>query len=162
MVGRNGSSAATTSERSESALDAYSRTVIAVAEAVGPSVANLRVRRATRRGAMLGAGTGVVISADGFLITSAHVMEGARRGVAEFGDGRDCEVSLVGADPLSDLAVLRTDHGALNAARLGDAGRLRVGQLVVAIGNPQGYASSVTAGVISGLGRSLPVGARAG
>jgi S1-C subfamily serine protease len=144
------------------ALDAYSRAVIAVAEALSPSVANLQVRRRTRRGPAVGAGSGVVISPDGFLVTSAHVIEGARRGVASFGDGREADVALVGADPLSDLAVLRADGGDFAAADLGDAAALRVGQLVVAIGNPQGFAGSVTAGVISGLGRSLPVGARGG
>jgi S1-C subfamily serine protease len=144
------------------ALDAYSRTVISVAEALSPSVANLQVRRRTRRGQAMGAGSGVAISADGFLITSAHVVEGSRRGVASFSDGHETDVSLVGSDPLSDLAVLRADGGTLHAATLGDAESLRVGQLVVAIGNPQGFASSVTAGVVSGLGRSLPVGARGG
>jgi S1-C subfamily serine protease len=142
-------------------LDAYSRVVIGVAEALGPSVANLQVRRRTRRGTVTGAGSGVAISADGFLITSAHVVEGTRRGVASFSDGRETDVSLVGSDPLSDLAVLRAD-AELTPAQLGDAAAVRVGQLVVAIGNPQGFASSVTAGVISGLGRSLPVGARGG
>jgi S1-C subfamily serine protease len=144
------------------ALDAYSRTVISVADALSPSVANLQVRRRTRRGLATGAGSGVAISADGFLITSAHVVEGSRRGVASFSDGHETDVSLVGSDPLSDLAVLRADGGTLHAATLGDAESLRVGQLVVAIGNPQGFASSVTAGVVSGLGRSLPVGARGG
>jgi serine protease Do len=147
---------------SERALDAYSRTVIAVADALSPSVANLQVRRRTRRGPGVGAGSGVAISADGFLITSAHVVEGARRGTAGFSDGRESEVTLVGSDPLSDLAVLRADSGELSPAPLGDAATLRVGQLVVAIGNPQGFAGSVTAGVVSGLGRSLPVGARGG
>jgi S1-C subfamily serine protease len=149
-------------ETSESPLDAYSRTVIGVAEALGPSVANLQVRRRTRRGPGLGAGSGVVISSDGFLITSAHVVEGPRRGVASFNDGRETAVSVVGSDPLSDLAVLRAQDSDLDPAPLGDAAALRVGQLVVAIGNPQGFASSVTAGVVSGLGRSLPVGARGG
>ena len=146
----------------ESALDAYSRTVISVAEALSPSVANLQVSRRTRRGTAMGAGSGVAISADGFLITSAHVVEGSRRGVASFSDGVETDVSVVGSDPLSDLAVLRADGGSLRPAALGDASGLRVGQLVVAIGNPQGFASSVTAGVVSGLGRSLPVGARGG
>ena len=146
----------------ESPLDAYSRIVIAVAEALSTSVANLQVRRRTRRGTAVGAGSGVVISPDGFLITSAHVVEGSRRGVASFSDGRETNVALVGADPLSDLAVLRADGGDFAAAALGDAAALRIGQLVVAIGNPQGFASSVTAGVVSGLGRSLPVGARGG
>ncbi|HEX8976679.1 MAG TPA: trypsin-like peptidase domain-containing protein, partial [Solirubrobacteraceae bacterium] len=144
------------------ALDAYSRAVIAVAEALSPSVANLQVRRRTRRGPGIGAGSGVVISPDGFLVTSAHVIEGSRRGVASFGDGREADVSLVGADPLSDLAVLRAEGSDFVAAELGDAAALRVGQLVVAIGNPQGFAGSVTAGVVSGLGRSLPVGVRGG
>jgi S1-C subfamily serine protease len=146
----------------EDALDAYSRTVISVAEALSPSVANLQVSRRTRRGTAMGAGSGVAISADGFLITSAHVVEGSRRGVASFSDGIETDVSVVGSDPLSDLAVLRADGGSLAPAALGDAAGLRVGQLVVAIGNPQGFASSVTAGVVSGLGRSLPVGARGG
>jgi S1-C subfamily serine protease len=149
-------------DQSAIALDAYSRTVIAVAEALGDSVANLQVRRRTRRGPAMGAGSGVAISADGFLVTSAHVVEGARRGVASFSDGHETNMSVVGADPLSDLAVLRADGGDLTPATLGDAAGLRVGQLVVAIGNPNGFAGSVTAGVISGLGRSLPVGARGG
>src|ERR1700760_1030764 len=144
------------------ALDAYSRVVISVAETLSPSVANLQVRRRTRRGPAVGAGSGVVITPDGFLITSAHVIEGSRRGTASFGDGREANVTLVGADPLSDLAVLRAEGSDFIAADLGDAAALRVGQLVVAIGNPQGFAGSVTAGVISGLGRSLPVGARGG
>jgi S1-C subfamily serine protease len=162
MSSDNGSSVHSAAARSEAALDAYSRTVIAVAEALSPSVVNLQVKRQTRRGTAVGAGSGVAISPDGFLVTSAHVVEGARRGVASFSDGRECDVSVVGSDPLSDLAVLRTDGADLAPARLGDAAGLRVGQLVVAIGNPQGFASSVTAGVVSGLGRSLPVGARGG
>jgi serine protease Do len=149
-------------ELTQTALDAYSRTVIAVAEALSRSVANLQVTRRTRRGPAVGAGSGVVITPDGFLITSAHVVEGSRRGVASFSDGREAKVALVGADPLSDLAVLRAEDGDFAAAALGDATGLRVGQLVVAIGNPQGFSSSVTAGVVSGLGRSLPVGARGG
>jgi S1-C subfamily serine protease len=144
------------------ALDAYSRAVIAVAEALSPTVANLQVRHRTRRGPSVGAGSGVVISPDGFLVTSAHVIEGARRGVASFGDGREADVTLVGADPLSDLAVLRAEGADFIPAVLGDAAALRVGQLVVAIGNPQGFGGSVTAGVVSGLGRSLPVGPRGG
>jgi S1-C subfamily serine protease len=149
-------------ELTQTALDAYSRTVIGVAEALSRSVANLQVTRRTRRGPAVGAGSGVVITPDGFLITSAHVVEGSRDGVASFSDGREAKVALVGADPLSDLAVLRAEEADFTAATLGDATGLRVGQLVVAIGNPQGFASSVTAGVVSGLGRSLPVGARGG
>jgi serine protease Do len=136
------------------ALDAYSRVVTGVAERLGPSVANLRVGR---RGRLAGAGSGVVITPDGFLLTCAHVVAGARpRARASFTDGSDVEVSVVGADPLSDLALLRAESARLPAASLGDAAALRVGQLVVAIGNPHGYEGSVTAGVVSALGRSLP------
>jgi S1-C subfamily serine protease len=135
---------------------------MAVAEALTPSVANLKVLRRTRRGEALGAGSGVVITPDGYVVTSAHVVEGARSGVASFPDGRETGVAVVGADRLSDLAVLRAETGDLTPALLGDAEDLRVGQLVVAIGNPHGFASSVTAGVVSGLGRSLPVGRRGG
>jgi S1-C subfamily serine protease len=162
MSSQNGSNTLSAHERSDAALDAYSRTVVTVAEALSPSVANLQVRRRTRRGTAYGAGSGVAISSDGFIVTSAHVVEGSRRGTASFSDGREINVSVVGADPMSDLAVLRSDGGDLHPATLGDAAELRVGQLVVAIGNPQGFASSVTAGVVSGLGRSLPVGARGG
>ncbi|HTE64098.1 MAG TPA: trypsin-like peptidase domain-containing protein [Solirubrobacteraceae bacterium] len=136
------------------ALDAYSRVVTSVAESVSPSVANLRL---TRRGRTVGAGSGVVITPDGFLLTSAHVVEGgAGRVRGSFTDGRELTLRIVGADPLSDLAVLRADEPAPDPAPLGDAAALRVGQLVVAIGNPHGFASSVTAGVVSALGRSLP------
>ena len=146
---------ATTLPDESEALDAYSRVVTTVAESVSPSVANLRL---TRRGRAVGAGSGVVITPDGFLLTSAHVVEGGGGGRVHgsFTDGRELTLRMVGADPLSDLAVLRTDESAPEAAPLGDAAALRVGQLVVAIGNPHGFASSVTAGVVSALGRSLP------
>jgi S1-C subfamily serine protease len=138
-------------------LDAYSRAVTFVAEQLSPSVANLRVSRPGRGGRVIdGGGSGVVITADGYLLTSAHVVEGTGRGAASFADGREVGFEVIGADPLSDLAVLRTDEGGLAPAVLGDAERLRVGQLVVAIGNPYGFAGSVTAGVVSALGRSLP------
>jgi len=141
----------------EEALDAYSRAVILVAERLTPSVASLRVSRRGRSGRTLdGAGSGVVIATDGFALTSAHVVAGARRGQATFPDGSDHGFEVVGSDPLSDLAVLCIDGGSLTAAELGDAERLRVGQLVVAIGNPHGFGGSVTAGVVSALGRSLP------
>jgi S1-C subfamily serine protease len=146
----------------ESAMDAYSRTVVGVAEGLAASVANLQVTRRTRRGEGVGAGSAVVLAPDGYLLTSAHVVQGSTAGTASFGDGRETKVSVVGADPLSDLAVLRAEAGDLQPALLGDAEHLRVGQLVVAIGNPQGFSSSVTAGVVSGLGRSLPVGRRGG
>jgi serine protease Do len=130
-------------------LDAYSRAVMGVVERLSPSVASVRVRR--------GSGSAVAITADGFLLTSAHVIGRSRGGAASFTDGRTLSFELTGADPLSDLAVLRADARDLAPAELGDAEALRVGQLVVAIGNPYGYAGSVTAGVVSGLGRSLPV-----
>ena len=140
------------------ALDAYSRVVAGVAERLAPSVANLRVTRRMRGGHLpVGAGSGVVLTADGFVLTSAHVVPEPRsRGRAAFVDGRELAFTVVGRDPLSDLAVLRADADDLVPAALGDADGLRVGQLVVAIGNPHGFAGSVTAGVVSALGRSLP------
>jgi S1-C subfamily serine protease len=142
----------------EDALDAYSEVVVRVAEQVTPSVANLRVERRVRGGRVLaGGGSGVVITPDGFLVTSAHVVAGtAGTGRASFSDGRDVEFAVIGADALSDLAVLRLGGDAFSAVELGDAELLRVGQLVVAIGNPNGFSGSVTAGVVSALGRSLP------
>jgi S1-C subfamily serine protease len=147
----------------DEALDAYSRVVTAVARDLAPSVANLRVTRRLRGGrTAMGGGSAVVITPDGFLVTSAHVVEGSRSGGASFVDGREMRFAVVGADPLSDIAVLRADAEDLAPAQLGDASDLKVGQLVVAIGNPHGYAGSVTAGVVSALGRSLPVGRRGG
>jgi S1-C subfamily serine protease len=144
------------------ALDAYSRTVSSVAELLSPSVAHLRVRRRIRGGTVEGGGSAVVTTPDGYMLTSAHVVAGARRPVrASFVDGREVEAAVVGADALSDLAVLRAEGGELRPAELGDAEALRVGQLVVAIGNPNGFAGSVTAGVVSALGRSLPTRAGA-
>jgi serine protease Do len=144
------------------ALDAYSRTVMSVAERLAPSVANLRVTRQTRRGRVrAGGGSAVVLTPDGFLLTSAHVVASpSSGGRASFVDGRELGFSVVGADPFSDLAVLRADSRDLVPATLGDAESLRVGQLVVAIGNPNGFAGSVTAGVVSALGRSLPARSR--
>jgi serine protease Do len=136
----------------EEAFDAYSQAVMRVAERLSPSVASLRSRG--------GGGSAVAITPDGFLLTSAHVVQRSRRVRATFTDGRELEVEVIGTDPLSDLAVLRA-HDALVAAMLGDAEKLRVGQLVVAIGNPHGFAGSVTAGVVSALGRSLPTRAGA-
>jgi S1-C subfamily serine protease len=146
----------------EEALDAYSRVVTGVAGAVTPAIANLRLMRRSRGGQVpVGAGSGVALTPDGFILTSAHVVSGPRRhGRASFTDGRELRFEVMGADPLSDLAVLRADGDGLHAAQLGDAERLRVGQLVVAIGNPNGFAGSVTAGVVSALGRSLPARTR--
>ncbi|MGH3005996.1 MAG: S1C family serine protease [Gaiellaceae bacterium] len=142
----------------EEALDAYSRAVVAVAERLSPSVANLRVSRRVRGGRRaMGGGSGVVITPDGFLLTSAHVVAGSDGRVEAIVGGREIRAEVVGADPLSDLAVLRSDATDLAPAELGDAETLRVGQLVVAIGNPNGFDGSVTAGVVSALGRDLRV-----
>jgi S1-C subfamily serine protease len=138
------------------AFDAYSRTVSGVAERLIPSVAHLAVSRRTRRGRAEGAGSGVAISSDGYMLTSAHVVASGQRLTASFSDGRELNGKVAGADPLSDLAVVHVDGRDLTPARLGDADDLRVGQLVVAIGSPMGLAGTVTAGVVSALGRSLP------
>ena len=103
-----------------------------------------------------GAGSGVAISSDGYMLTSAHVVSGGNRLSASFSDGREIGAEVIGADSLSDLAVVRADARDLTPAELGDADELRVGQLVVAIGSPMGLAGTVTAGVVSALGRSLP------
>jgi serine protease Do len=132
----------------DEAFDAYSQAVMRVAERLSPSVASLRARG--------GGGSAVAITPDGFLLTSAHVVQRSRQVRASFTDGRELMAEIIGSDPLSDLAVLRTSDDALHAAALGDAEKLRVGQLVVAIGNPHGFSGSVTAGVVSAIGRSLP------
>jgi S1-C subfamily serine protease len=136
------------------ALDAYSSTVTAVAQRVLPAVASLRVRRSSRSFDG-GAGSGVVITPDGFLVTSAHVVAQAGAATASFIDGSEYELDVVGADPLSDLAIARARAAKLEPIQIGNADNLRVGQLVVAIGNPLGFSGSVTSGVVSGLGRSL-------
>jgi S1-C subfamily serine protease len=135
------------------ALDAYSRIVTAVAADLTPHVAALEV---TGRDGRSGAGSAVAFTGDGLLLTNAHVVARAARGRAVFSDGAEADVDVVGADPLSDLAVVRARTATPPPATLGDAGTLRVGQLVVAVGNPLGLTGSVTAGVVSGLGRSLP------
>jgi S1-C subfamily serine protease len=144
------------------ALDAYSRAVVAVAERLTPSVASLQVMRRSRGGQVpVGAGSAVALTPDGFLLTSAHVVgRSSRRGRATFADGREERFEVVGRDPLSDLALLRAEGAPLAAAELGNAERLRVGQLVIAIGSPNGLGGSVTAGVVSALGRSLPARSR--
>jgi S1-C subfamily serine protease len=138
------------------ALDVYSEIVVSVADRVVPSVVALRVGSRGRQGA----GSAVVLSSDGYLLTSAHVVAGADRGTASFADGRESTFELVGRDPLSDLAVVRVAATGLPQVEIGSADALRVGQLVVAVGNPNGLAGSVTAGVVSALGRSLPSGGR--
>jgi len=134
------------------ALDAYSTTVTSVAERVLPAVASLRVGRTGRGG---GAGSAVVITPDGFLVTSAHVVAQGGSASASFLNGSEYDVEVVGADPLSDLAIARALGATLDPVHIGNAEHLRVGQLVVAVGNPLGFSGSVTSGVVSGLGRSL-------
>ncbi|MFD8494099.1 S1C family serine protease [Amycolatopsis sp. NPDC059657] len=131
------------------AMDAYSVAVSTVAKIVTPHVAGVELAR--------GSGSAVVFTEDGHLLTNAHVVGGHRRGLATFSDGAEAEFDVVGADPLSDLAVLRARGETPSAARLGDADKLVVGQLVIAVGSPLGFTGSVTAGVVSALGRALPV-----
>src|SRR6516165_606852 len=140
-------------------LDAYSKIVVGVAEQLTPKVASLRVpRRAPGRGTGESLGSAVVFTNDGFLLTNAHVVGQATSGTAAFWDGTSVPFQVVGADPLSDLAVLRATGDTPEPAVLGEADELKVGQLVVAVGNPLGLAGSVTAGVVSALGRSMPAG----
>ncbi len=133
------------------AFDAYSRVVVRVAAALSPAVVNLRGDR--RRGE--GSGSGVLFTPDGFLLTNHHVVQGSRRLRVRLGDGREATGRVVGADPWTDLAVVQADASGLPHAELGDSARLRVGQLVIAIGSPFGFDSTVTAGVVSALGRTL-------
>ena len=142
-------------------LDAYSQIVSGVAGRLTPKVASLRVpHRGSRGGTGESLGSGVVFTGDGFLLTNAHVVGQANGGTAAFSDGTSVPFRVVGADPLSDLAVLRANGETPAPAELGEADRLVVGQLVVAVGNPLGLAGSVTAGVVSALGRSLPARGR--
>jgi S1-C subfamily serine protease len=150
-------------------LDAYSQIVSSVAERLTPKVASLRVPRGQGRGPGRGQGpgqggeslgSGVVFTGDGFLLTNAHVVGRSTSGTASFSDGTSAPFRVVGADPLSDLAVLRANGPTPEPAELGEADKLVVGQLVVAVGNPLGLAGSVTAGVVSALGRSLPARGR--
>jgi S1-C subfamily serine protease len=133
------------------ALDAYSRTVVRVAERLRPAVVNLRVGRGRREGG----GSGVLFTPDGFLLTNHHVVRGSDRARVRLHDGRELGGRVVGNDPWSDLAVVQADSDGLPCAELGESASLRVGQLVVAIGSPFGFESTVTAGVVSALGRSL-------
>jgi S1-C subfamily serine protease len=137
---------------SAEALDAYSAVVTSVAARLLPSVVRLRVGGGRRAGS----GSGVVITPDGFVLTSAHVLGRAQSGAATLSDGRDLAFDVVGTDGLSDLGLVRVRGDHLTAAELGDAEGLRVGELVVAVGSPMGLSGSVTAGVVSALDRSLP------
>jgi S1-C subfamily serine protease len=141
----------------DEALDAYSSLVSSTAEILLRSVASLRVQGPWHRGRRAeGAGSAVAITPDGFMLTSAHVVAGSEKGRAAFADGREFAFDVVGTDALSDLALVRVTVDDLVPASLGDADKLRVGQLVVAVGNPMGLEGSVTAGVVSALGRSFP------
>jgi len=138
-------------------MDAYSEVVTRVAETLLPSIASIEVARRDARGPWRqGGGSAVAITPDGYLLTSAHVVAGTTHGRALMTDGQALEYVRVGMDPLSDMAVLRSDGNGLAAAEFGDADELRTGQLVVAIGSPLGFAGSVSAGVVSALGRSFP------
>jgi S1-C subfamily serine protease len=138
-------------------LDAYSRAVITVAEAAGPAVVGIAVRRGS--GSALqehaGAGSGVVIAPDGYILTNDHVVDGAQQLTATLEDGTRIEAALVGCDPATDLAVIRADGTSLPYASLGNSKGLKVGQLIIAIGNPFGFQSTVSTGVVSALGRAL-------
>ncbi len=155
--------AATRAGRAESdveLLDAYSRAVVGVVEKVGPAVVSIGVKKAARSrrggwGEQVGAGSGVVIAPDGYVLTNNHVVEQAKEVEVGLTDGSAFSAQLVGADPATDLAVVRAGASGLPAAELGDSDALRVGQLVIAIGNPLGFQSTVSTGVISALGRSL-------
>lgn len=146
------SSARSSAANDLAAFDAYSRAVIGAVEKVGPAVLHLQVENGRGHG---GAGSGVVFTQDGYVLTNSHVIAGGKRVTASFADGRASGTTIIGDDPDTDLAVLRLDGEAPLAARLGSARGLRVGQLVVAIGNPFGFQATVTAGVVSALGRSL-------
>jgi S1-C subfamily serine protease len=135
----------------DEALDAFSRVIVRVADVLRPAVVNLR----GSRGRGEGSGSGILFTPDGFLLTNHHVVKGQKRVRVRLNDGRESSGRVVGADPWSDLAVVQADAGDLPYAAFGDSARLRVGQLVVAIGSPFGFDSTVTAGVISALGRTL-------
>ncbi|MCZ6479217.1 MAG: S1C family serine protease [Candidatus Methylomirabilales bacterium] len=144
-------------ENDEGLLDTYSRAVVGVVEKVGPAVVSIGVKKRARspRFGQEGAGSGVIIAPDGFILTNSHVVEQAENVEVSLTDGCTLSAHIVGSDPATDLAVVRAEAGSLPAAELGDSSSLRVGQLAIAIGNPLGFQSTVSTGVISALGRAL-------
>ncbi len=150
-------------EEAEAVLDAYSAAVVAVADRVGPSVVNIAIEKdVTAQGpggqrvyTVPGGGSGVVIAPDGYILSNSHVVHGAKQLEVTLADGRTLPARVIGDDPATDLAVIQTTAGGLPAARLGDSESLKPGQLVIAIGNPFGFQATVTAGVVSAIGRSL-------
>src|SRR3954469_24467884 len=157
------STARLSDEEAEAVLDAYSAAVVAVAERVGPSVVNIAIEKdVTAQGpggqrvyTVPGGGSGVVIAPDGYILSNSHVVHEAKSLEVTLADGRTLPARVIGDDPATDLAVIQTTAGGLPAARLGDSDSLKPGQLVIAIGNPLGFQATVTAGVVSALGRSL-------
>jgi S1-C subfamily serine protease len=158
-VDTSGTAAAT--EEDASLLDAYSRAVVSAVSRVGPAVVNVHMRRGPRHTPgsapheTEGTASGVIITPDGYIVTNSHVVEGAAEIAITLSDGTDHVAQLIGKDPATDLALLRIASSGMPAAQLGDSDKLHVGQMVIAIGNPLGYQSTVTAGVVSALGRSL-------